>query len=69
MQALALAEPYIEGLERKVALFESHGGAKERAESVGEDQQKLLDQSQSYAKELETRLAELEKEQSSEKTA
>lgn len=68
-QALALAEPYIEGLEKKVAGFESHGGAKERAENVWEDQQKLLDQSQSYAKGLEKRLAELEKEQSSEKAA
>ncbi len=62
-EALALAEPYIEGLEKKV------GGAKERAENACEDQQKLLDQSQSYAKDLEKRLAELEKEQSSEKAA
>lgn len=69
MQALALAEPYIEGLEKKVAGFESHGEAAERAENVWEDQQKLLDQSQSYAKGLEKRLAELEKEQSSEEAA
>lgn len=68
-QALALAEPYIEGLEKKVAGFESHGEAEARAENVWEAQQKLLDQSQSYAKDLEKRLAELEKEQSSEKAA
>lgn len=44
-------------------------GAKARAENACANQKKLLDESQSYAKDLEKRLADLEREQSSKEVA
>lgn len=67
-RALALAEPYVEGLEKKLADLERLDGAKSLAENSRAGEQKL-DESRSFAKDLETRIAELENEQSTDKAA
>ena len=70
-RALALAKPYVEGLEQKVADLERLDGAQGRAEIARADQQqqKLLEESQSYAKDLEKKLAKLEKERTYQEAA
>lgn len=69
MRALALAKPYVEGLEKKVANIERLDGAKSLAENARAGDQKLLDESRSSAKDLEIRIAELENEKSADKAA
>ena len=66
-RALALAKPYVEGLEEKVANLERLDEAKSLAENARAGEQKLLEESRSYAKELEERVVELEKEQSADR--
>lgn len=64
---LALAKPYVEGLEKKVVDLERLDGAKSLAENARAGEQKLLDESRSYAKDLETRISELVNEQAADK--
>ena len=56
-------------LEESEQVIERLDGAATRTEGACADQKKLLDKSQSYAKDLEKRIADLEREQSSKEVA